>query len=80
MAAGKQPPNPILTWTMENIIFVLGMAVIAGAAITIWNMSMALIKHNSDEALREHGIEPISIVAENRPSRFGQLYSKVSLL
>jgi len=76
MAAGKQPPNPILTWTMENIIFVLGMAVIAGAAITIWNMSMALIKHNSDEALREHGIEPISIVAENRPSRFGQLYSK----
>ena len=76
MAAGNLASNPYSTWVMKNIIFVLSALIILGAAITLWNLAMTLIKHNSDEALRAQGIEPKSKVDLNAPSWVSKMYDK----
>ncbi len=76
MAAGKQASNPYLSWVMQNIVFVLSGLVIVGASVTLWNLGMALIKHNSDEALRAQGIDPRPKVDPNAKSWMSKMYDK----
>ena len=76
MAAGKQPSNPYITWVMQNIIFVIGALIILGAAVTLWNLSMTLIEHNSHEALRAQGIEPARIIKSDVQSWVSKMYHK----
>ncbi|MFT4534489.1 MAG: cytochrome c oxidase cbb3-type subunit 3 [Saprospiraceae bacterium] len=76
IAAGKVQSNPYMTWVMKNIIFVLGAIIIIGAAITLWNLAMTLIEHNSKEALRAQGIEPKPKVNINAPSWLAKMYDK----
>jgi len=60
LAEGKQVGNPYMTWIMQNIFLVLGLIVIVGAAIMLWNLGMEMIEYNTNKELRARGIEPVT--------------------
>jgi cytochrome c oxidase cbb3-type subunit 3 len=76
MADGTQQSNPLSTWMMQNIIFVMGVIIIIGVAITLWNLAMTLIEHNRNEALRAQGIEPAPRTNPNAQSWISKMYDK----
>lgn len=76
MAAGKQASNPYMTWAIQNIVFIISALIIIGVGATLWNLSMTLIEHNSNEALRAQGIEPKPRVKADTQSWISKMYDK----
>jgi len=57
MAAGKSKSNPYMEWAYENIFLVMGILVIVGAGITLWNAMNGIVEYQKREMLKEQGVE-----------------------
>ena len=66
MAQGKVKSNPILEWTYENIFLVMGLMVIVGVGLTLWNAMNGIVEYQQKELLKEQGIEYVAPKREDK--------------
>jgi len=76
MAATKGKSNVYLDWMYHNIFLVMGIILIAGVGITLWNAMNGLVDYQKKELLREQGIELAPVKKVKEPSFFSKLYDK----
>lgn len=74
MAQGKAKSNPYLEWAYNNVFLVMGVIVIAGAGITLWNAMNGIVDYQKKELLREQGVEYVPPKRVKEDSFFKKMY------
>jgi len=74
MAAGASKSNPYMEWAYENIFLVMGILVMAGAGITLWNAMNGIVEYQKREMLREQGVEYVAPQKVKKDSIFKKMY------
>ncbi len=76
MAEGKVKTNPYLDWAYHNIFLVMGLMVLAGVGITLWNAMNGIVEYQQRELLKEQGIDFEAPKAEDKVSWLKVMYDK----
>jgi cytochrome c oxidase cbb3-type subunit 3 len=76
MAKGSQKSNPYLDWMFHNIFLVLGLLVVAGVMMTLWNAMNGMVEYQKREYLKAKGIDVTIVKKEKTDSLLTKLYNK----
>ena len=76
MAAGSSKTNVYLDWMYENIFLVMGLLVVAGVGITLWNAMNGIVDYQKKAYLEAQGIEVTPVEKVKKDSIFKVLYDK----
>ena len=76
IAEGRAKTNPYLDWAYNNIFIVMGLMVMIGVGITLWNVMNGLVEHQKKVFLEDQGVEYIPPKTVNRGSWLKELYDK----
>ena len=74
--AAPQPSNPILSWTMDNLVLVIGIVIILGVLLSLMNTMNALFDYKHRELLASQGLEMPE--RKSSPSIFSNIWKKLS--
>ncbi len=76
IAEGKVKTNPYLDWAYENIIFLMGVVVVLGAGLTLWNVMNGLVEYQKRAFLQQKGIVYENPKSIKKDSWFNVVYDK----
>jgi cytochrome c oxidase cbb3-type subunit 3 len=74
--AGKAMTNPVSTWVLHNIIFIVAGLIIGGVMLALWNLTNSIMIDKGREYLRAQGIEPTPPPVKSGESFVSKWYRK----